>query len=902
MSSASQPDLIREERGEYHLTPEQQAEKEIYRARLRSFLEDPVSRQIEGFPIGENDAILALSDPPYYTACPNPFLGEIVEKWQKEREALNTQQSAEGQKYHREPFAADVSEGKNDPIYNAHSYHTKVPHKAIMRYILHYTHPGDIVLDGFCGTGMTGVAAQLSGDKKTVESLGYRVDETGQVLDETGEVVSKIGARKAALVDLSPAATFIAYNYNTPVDVTAFEQEAKRILKEVEKECSWMYETIHTDGKTKGKINFTVWSDVFTCPGCGSEMVFWDVAFNQANDSISDEWDCPHCKTLLSKRKRKDSSALPVERTFETIYDQALEQTVRQTKIVPILINYSVGKVRFEKRPDKTDLELLIKVGNYRIPYVFPTYEIPKGDKTSDPFNVGITHIHQYYIHRSLALMASLWNKIENLTDYRIRTVMQFMWQSLALGFTKLNRYGATHYSQVNRILSGTLYVASIISEVSLQYAFGGKLTRLIKAFLLLNLPAERVCVSTCSSTQLGASDSTLDYIFVDPPFGSNLMYSELNYIWEAWLGVLTNNESEALINNVQQKALPNYLALMEACFREFYRVLKPGRWMTVEFHNSQNAIWNTIQEAVTRAGFVVADVSSLDKQQGSFNQVTATGSVKQDLIITAYKPNNNLEERFRLQAGSTEGAWDFVRYHLGQLPSPGEKNGELEAVAERQDFLLFDRMVAFHIQRGATVPLSAGEFYVGLRQRFVERDGMFFLPEQVPQYDSARLRLGHVAQLALFVKDEKSAIQWLRQSLDPSLGGEPKNRQDITPDFQRQLHQANYELLPELDVLLDQNFLQDEDGCWYTPDPSKISDLEKVRSKSLLREFVTYLEGSGRLRQFRSEAVRTGFGECWKKRDYATIIKVAERLPESVLHEDPDLLMYYDNAQLRKR
>ena len=208
--------------------------------------------------------------------------------------------------------------------------------------------------------------------------------------------------------------------------------------------------------------------------------------------------------------------------------------------------------------------------------------------------------------------------------------------------------------------------------------------------------------------------------------------------------------------------------------------------------------------------------------------------------------------------------------------------------------------MVAFHIQRGASVPLSAGEFYAGLRQRFVERDGMFFLPEQVPEYDAARLRLGRIAQLALFVKDEKSAIQWLRQSLDPSLGGEPKTRQDITPDFQRQLHQAKYELLPELDVLLDQNFLQDEDGHWYTPDPSKISDLEKVRSKALLREFGTYLEGSGRLRQFRSEAVRAGFGDCWKKRDYATIIKVAERLPESVLHEDPDLLMYYDNASLR--
>lgn len=129
---ATQPELIREERAEYKISPEEQARKDEYRARLRAFLEDPSSRQIEGFPIGEIDDILALSDPPYYTACPNPFLAEIIEKWQNEK-------STSKAKYHREPFAADVSEGKNDPIYNAHSYHTKVPHKAIMRYILHYS-------------------------------------------------------------------------------------------------------------------------------------------------------------------------------------------------------------------------------------------------------------------------------------------------------------------------------------------------------------------------------------------------------------------------------------------------------------------------------------------------------------------------------------------------------------------------------------------------------------------------------------------------------------------------------------------------------------------------------------------------------------------------------------------
>jgi DNA modification methylase len=111
-------------------------------------------RDIEGFPIAKDEDIIALSRPPYYTACPNPFIEDFIREH-------GTPYNEETDDYHREPFASDVSEGKNDPIYMAHTYHTKVPYKAIMRYILHYTNPGDIVLDGFCGTGMTGVAAQM---------------------------------------------------------------------------------------------------------------------------------------------------------------------------------------------------------------------------------------------------------------------------------------------------------------------------------------------------------------------------------------------------------------------------------------------------------------------------------------------------------------------------------------------------------------------------------------------------------------------------------------------------------------------------------------------------------------------------------------------------------------------
>jgi len=508
-----------------------------------------------------------------------------------------------------------------------------------------------------------------------------------------------------------------------------------------------------------------------------------------------------------------------------------------------------------------------------------------------------VTHVHHFYTRRNLWVLAAINQKAND--DLMFRELLRLLFQSVSVTLcSKLSRYNMGNRG--NGPVSGTLYIASQVAEANVFKAIAGKLDDFVRIDLLRS--KKNYVVECSSSTNTLILDNVIDYIFVDPPFGGNLMYSELNFLWEAWLGVITNNKSEAIVNSVQQKGLPDYQMLMEACFREFYRVLKPGHWMTIEFHNSANAVWNSIQEGLLRAGFMVADVRTLDKQQGTFKQVTSSAAVKQDLIISAYKPNDSLEERFRLEAGTVDGAWAFVRYHLGQLPVAVESGGELETVAERQDFLLFDRMLAFHIQRGAAVPLSAGEFYAGLRQRFVERDSMFFLPEQVPQYDSVRLRLGRVAQLALFVKDEKSAIQWLRQRLDPSLGGEPVTFQDLQPVFLQQLHQAKHEFLPELHILLEQNFLQDEVGRWYVPDPSKVGDLEKVRLKSLLREFVTYVEGSGRLRQFRSEAVRAGFGECWKKRDYATIIAVAERMPESVLHEDPDLLMYYDNATLRMK
>jgi len=849
-------------------------------------------RHIEGFPIAKDEDIISLSDPPYYTACPNPFIGDFIKEHGKPYDPENDD-------YRRQPFAADVSEGKNDPIYNAHSYHTKVPHKAIMRYILHYTEPGDIIFDGFCGTGMTGVAASLCGDRKAVESLGYIVQDDGTILDEKGRPFSKLGARKAILVDLSPAATFIAYNYNTPVDVRAFEQEARRILDEVERECGWMYRTQHVvDGKVQkdakgnpimGKINYTVWSDVFICPSCSGELVFWEVAVDKEEGRVRDGFPCPHCGANLTKRS--------LERATERVYDRDIGEFITRARQVPVLINYSVGNKRYEKKPDEYDLELIRKIEESEIPYWYPTDRMPEGDESRRNDPLGITHVHHFYTRRNLWILAAL-SQLINATKLPFQKKLEFLRQS----------YNATHSTLMTRIIfkkgqkplltgnqSGTLYVSSLPVEKNIILGLRNMKIDLIKSAL------QKVHLSSIVSTQSATSmheiaENMIDYIFTDPPFGGNLMYSELNFLWEAWLKVFTNNKPEAVENKAQGKGPREYQELMEKCFAEYYRVLKPGRWMTVVFHNSQNRIWNAIQEAIMRAGFVIADIRILDKKHGTFKQISSFNAVKQDLVISAYKPNGGLEKRFHLEAGTEEGVWDFVRTHLRQLPVFVEKNGKAEVIAERQNFLLYDRMVAFHVQRGVAVPMGAAEFYAGLKQRFPERDGMYFLPDQVVEYDKRRLTVQEVEQLSLFVTDEKSSIQWLRSELLKK----PQTYQEIHPKFLRELHKAPHEKLPELSELLEQNFLKDDQGRWYVPDPGRQADLEKMREKALLKEFEGYKEGRGRLKVFRTEALRAGFKACWAAKDYKTIVEVARRIPDTVLQEDTTLLMYYDNALMR--
>jgi DNA modification methylase/DNA-directed RNA polymerase subunit RPC12/RpoP len=926
--------------------PSDEARREYYLKLLAEKLKDPEFRKIEGFPIGEDEDILALSDPPYYTACPNPWIGDFIKHYGS---PYNSKE-----KYHREPFAADVSEGKNHAIYNAHSYHTKVPHRAIMRYILHYTEPGAVVFDGFCGTGMTGVAAQLCGDRKEVQELGYRVDEKGIIFDESGKAVSKLGARRSVIGDLSPAATFIAANYNMPVDADAFEKAAKGVLKQLKDELGWMYETRHTDGSMR-QIDYTVWSEVYTCPDCGGEITFLEEALDEDSKRVRDEFPCPHCSSSLTKRR--------CQRVFETTTDPRLGGVWKRVKFRPCLIQYRVGKAKVEKQPDAHDLEVLRKIEAMPWQQVIPSNPWPikemyHGSRVEPK---GFNHTHQFFMSRPALAVGRLWESAQKESDKRIRGMLLFFIEQAMWTLSRMNRYRPTGYSQVNQYLTGVYYIAAQHAECSPYYVLDGKADRLSKVFAKNWAKYSQSIVATDSAESIPLPDSSLDYVFTDPPFGENIPYADLNLVIESWHGVRTNTPSEAIIDKPKGKELAEYQKLMASCFQNYYRALKPGRWITVEFSNSQAAVWNSIQSTLQEAGFVVANVAALDKQQRSFRSVTSPTAVKQDLVISAYKPDGGLEDRFLKSGHTTEGVWDFIRTHLRNLPVVKPRGGELEFIAERDPRILYDRMVAFYVGHSVPVPLSSAEFQAALAEKFPEREGMYFLPEQVSEWDKKRAQMQGVGQMSIFVEDERSAIDWLRIHLK----AKPTTYQDIQPAFMQQLGASwkRFETRPELSLLLEQNFLkyeghgevpsqihsylstQNKDlrnlpkddvrlreramDRWYVPDPAKAVDVEAVRNKRLLTEFWDLCAEAGiarptgsssqqtlsiaqpatvkktgrkKLKEVRSEAVRLGFKECFAAKDYATILTLAAHLPENVIEEDEQLQMMHDMAEMRSQ
>lgn len=514
--------------------------------------------------------------PPYFFASPNPFLEDIVTISNKVKEV-------------DKPYENNISAGKNSYVYDAHTYHTKVPPEGIKKLISYYTNPGDVILDPFCGSGMTGIAATELG-------------------------------RKAILCDLSPSAAFIAYNLNVPLSSNSYMESIKQTLNKTSDLEKLLYNTkCRTCGREVPML-YMIWSYGLICPSCNLEFKLWDVALDEKATSkeskIKSEFECPNCGKFLHKR------------------------TLKRTKRYPVAVGYKCckGGLKEEVKPvDNYDLEKLNFIQTNGIPddLWYPSNNFPSGVNTRQPISFGITSVDKAYTMRALWAMSSLWDLAAKCENPDIRSKLFFTLTSLYKRVTVFSEFrfwgGSGNTANYN--------VPMIMNEQNVYKTYARK-AKTIKLYYETTSNVQRdVRISTQSSCNLPQiPDKSVDYVFTDPPFGSNINYSEMNFLWESWLGIFTNNSEEAIINRVQKKSVNDYRILLARVFSEVRRVLKDGGWFSIMFHNSSEDVWKALQNSLMVSGFEIEGVQLFDKKHGTFKQFVSENAVGYDLVIHCRK------------------------------------------------------------------------------------------------------------------------------------------------------------------------------------------------------------------------------------------------------------------------
>lgn len=492
-----------------------------------------------------------------------------------------------------QPPQTGMSAGKNTYTYDAHTYHTKVPPQGIAELLSYYLPEGGLVFDPFAGSGMTGVAAVVS---------GY----------------------DCVLNELSPAACFIANRFTTRIESSLFEAGVNAILNDLQALRTQLYTTQCRECGRATEILYTVWSYRVICNQCMHEFLLWDHCRKYGKrvreHKILTEFPCPACGKQLKK------------------------STLQRTDAEPVLVGYKCctpGQQETTCPLSQADIEVLrmLEKNPPLAEGFYPLTPLPSGINLRQPIKHGLDRIAKFYTPRNLAAMSHLWRAIHRLESRELAAHLAFVFTSLYQRVTRLSEFrfwgGSGNTARFN--------VPYIFNEANVFLTFLRK-ARTIQDHLTAtaaNYRGRSVVVRNSATSLDYLPDASIDLIFTDPPFGANINYSEMNILWESWLGEFTDTTHEAIINKVQGKAVADYQRLMTQCLKECYRVLRPKHWLLLMFMNSSSEVWASLKATIGDAGFEIRKIDMFDKQHGTFKQFVSDNTAGFDLVLHCLKPES---------------------------------------------------------------------------------------------------------------------------------------------------------------------------------------------------------------------------------------------------------------------
>ena len=495
-----------------------------------------------------------------------------------------------------------ITAPRTDAIYNCHAYLTKVPVAAIRPFIETFSAPGETVVDFFAGSGMTGLAALTAG-------------------------------RKAILSDISVLGQHIATGYLTEVSPATLRSAADSVIKTARFALGGIYNTLRASDSTVVELTRTVWSFTYVCPACTEVIVYYE----HLSPSGSPPKACPACGGPFARRDWSRGEDVPVEVVVAGEHGRLTPQDV--SDFDRKMIAAAASDPRRKEVPS-------LPIEDHREMY-----------SRSGLGKAGLTDTAQFFSPRNAVALLELWHVINANGDENIRRKLRFAFTAI------LTRASRRYQWSANRPLNAqnqTYYIAPVYYEWNVFELFNRKVEAALRADQQLlghgEAPLFRparvrdVAYDLASADALShLKDASVDYVFTDPPFGSNIFYSDMSLFHEAWLGRTTDNSREAVIYTTGKRktgAADRYEELLRGAFAEAFRILKPGCYMSVVFGNSSGRIWGLVQRALRDAGSKAAPVhvAILDKGQRSVKGLNSgsEGVVTVDLILTVQKPTRS--------------------------------------------------------------------------------------------------------------------------------------------------------------------------------------------------------------------------------------------------------------------
>jgi 16S rRNA G966 N2-methylase RsmD len=524
-----------------------------------------------------------------------------------------------------------VTAPRTDAIYNCHGYLTKVPIAAIEPFINVFSRQGETVADLFAGSGMTGLAAIRQG-------------------------------RKTALSDISVLGRHIGQGYLTQVNHQQFRTTAEHVMTEARKALADLYDARRSDGETVEMVR-TVWSFTYACPKCESELVYFD----HLSPTGAPPKKCSACDAPFVRRSWTRRADVPVQVVMRNPEGRLIECGVT---------DFDRSKIK-KAQADPRQKDVPSRVID----------EEREMFSRSGLGKAGMVNTSDFFSPRNAIALVELWRAIAAVKDKALRQKLRFAFTAI------LPRASRRYQWSAQRPLNAqnqTYYIAPVYYEWNVFELFGRKVEAAIRsdtelfrqAPLLQWTGGEETHYVNASADNLEhLADDSIDYVFTDPPFGSNIFYSDMNLFHEAWLGEATDHRKEAVVHTTGKRkngATERYETLLQRAFAEAYRVLRPGRFMSVVFGNSSGKIWGLVQRAIRDAGFKAAPVhvAILDKGQRSVKGLNSgtESVVTVDLILTVQKPDcdESADDARELHNGDTK---ELLQSAIQELASGDARN-----------------------------------------------------------------------------------------------------------------------------------------------------------------------------------------------------------------------------------